>query len=493
MSDPPQGVPPKHGSVLKNTLILVGAQFLGMPLALLVNGAMGRHLGPTDFGYVYLATNLCGFGFLFVEWGHGGVLPAKVAQDHSRSGGLLGSSLVWRVGSGVVVTLILSLVSWLFYPPSFVPLLALVALQTLFGSISQAYQDVARGFERTDVTAIGRIGGQVINAALILPLLFLGFGLMPVMIATVLGAALVLPIVIRRAHAVGVAKPRFDRRELVALTRGGWAFLIFATALTLQGVVDTVWLSKLASAEVMGWNSAAQKLVGILLVPASALIASLYPTLSRLFVEDLEQYRQTLRRSINGTGLLAIPLGLGCALYSGLGIAIYGKAGFAPAQQNLTVLSLMVVLFYFSMPLGSALLAAGRQAIWAWAQAGCVIVRLVLNPLLIPWFQEHYGNGGLGVSVAGVVCELGLVAVALYMIPGGVIDRALAKVLTKGALAGGAMTLVAWALGRINPWIAAPIALLTYFGALYLLGGIDTAQLRRVVEGVRNKVGARRA
>jgi O-antigen/teichoic acid export membrane protein len=440
-----------------------------------------------------LAVNLCGFGFLFVEWGHSGVLPREIAQDRPRSGVLLGTSLVWRIASSVVVTLVLALVSWFLYPRSFLPLLGLAALQALVGALSAGYQDAARGFERTEVTAIGRIGGQLISAGLVLPVLFLGGGLMPVMIAATVGMVLTLPVISNRTHKVGVGKLRFDRAELVQLTRSGWAFLAFSAAMTLQGFVDTISLSKLATAEVFGWNAAAQKLVGTLLVPATALIASLYPTLSRLIVEDLEQYKVTLRRSINGTGLLAIPLALGCALYSSLGIALYGKSGYAPAGQNLKVLSAMVLLIYFSMPLGSALLAAGRQAAWAWAQFGCVILRLILNPLLIPWFQKRYGNGGLGVCVASVVCEVGLVAVALYMIPHGVIDRGLAKVLGKGVLAGGVMAVAAWLLRDLNPWLAAPVAVIAYFGALYLLGGIDMTQIRRITDGVRNKLARKRA
>jgi O-antigen/teichoic acid export membrane protein len=493
MSDVSQSTPPKRASVLRNTLILVGAQFFGLPLSILVNAVMGRQLGPSDFGYLNLAMNLCGFGFLFVEWGHNGVLPREIAQDRSRTGVLLGTSLAWRVGSSVVVSLCLALLSWFLYPPAFLPLLGLVALQTLLASLGAAYQDAARGFERTDVTAIGRIGGQLIGAALVLPVLLMGGGLMAVLIAGLIGNSLILPLIVSRSHKIGVGSPRFDRRELAQLTRSGWAFLAFSAAMTLQGFVDTISLSKLASPEVFGWNSAAQKLIGTLLVPATALIASLYPTLSRLIVEDLEQYKVTLRRAINGTGLLAIPLALGCALYSSLGIAIYGRASYAPAGQNLVVLSGMVLLIYVSMPLGSALLAAGKQAAWAWAQFGCVVVRVILNPFLIPWFQEHYGNGGLGVCVSAVICEIGLVAVALYMIPHGVIDRGLAKVLGKGVLAGGAMALAAWGLRSINPWLAAPIAVLVYFVALYLFGGVDTTQVARLTDAVKNKLARKRA
>jgi O-antigen/teichoic acid export membrane protein len=487
MSEVPRETPRKQGSVLRNTLILVGAQFVGIPLSIFVNAVMGRKLGPSDFGFMNLATNLCGFAFMIVEWGHNGVLPRVIAQNPARSGALLGSSIASRVGLSVIISLCLAVMSWLLYPLAFLPLLGLVALQNLFLSVSTAYQDSARGFERTDVTAIGRIGGQLLNAALVLPVLFLGGGLMPAMTAAMVASFLVMPLIINRTYNIGVGKPSFDRRELTYLTRSGWAFMATTAAMTALGFVDTLTLSKLATPEVFGWNAAAQKLVGTLLVPSAALIASLYPTLSRLIVEDPEQYKVTLRRSINGTGLLAIPLALSCALYSDLGVAIYGKSGYAPASQNLVVLSGLVLLVYFSMPLSSALLAAGRHVAWAWIQFGCVLLRLVLDLLLIPWFQTHYGNGGMGVCVASVLCEIVLVGMALYMIPRGVINRDLAKVLGKGVLAGIAMAAAALGLRSINPWLAAPIAATVYFGVLYLVGGVDMTQVSRLTGGLKNR------
>lgn len=493
MSEVSQPAPSRQGSVLRNTLILVGAQFLGIPLSIFLYAVMGRRLGPSDFGFLNLASNLCTFGFLFVEWGHGGVLPREIAQDHRRSGALLGTSIAWRVGSSLIVSLCLALLSWLLYPLGFLPLLGLVVLQTLFGSVSSAYQDAARGFERTEVTAIGRIGGQLLSAAIVLPVLFMGGGLLPVAIATTVASFLTLPLTTTFTHRIGVGKPSFDRRELAYLTRGGWAFMVSSTAVTSLGFVDAIALSKLATPEVFGWNSAAQKLIGVLLVPSTALIASLYPTLSRLIVEDLEQYKVTLRRAINGTGLLAVPLALGCALYSDLGITLYGKSGYAPASQNLVVMSAMVLLVYFSMPLGCALMAAGKQVAWALAQFGCLLLRLVLNPILIPWFQEHYGNGGLGVCVSSVVCEIGMIAVVLYMIPHGIVNRALAKVLGKGALAGVAMAAAALSLRSVNPWLAAPIAMGVYVGALYSMGGVDVTQISRVTDAIRNKLGRKPA
>src|SRR6187549_2688087 len=102
---PAPEAPKKSGAVLRNTLILVGGQLAGVPLSILLSATMGRYLGAADFGYIYLAGTLTGFGFLLVEWGHGGVMAAAIARDRSRAGSLLGTTLLWRTLATVVVSL----------------------------------------------------------------------------------------------------------------------------------------------------------------------------------------------------------------------------------------------------------------------------------------------------------------------------------------------------------------------------------------------------
>jgi len=76
-----------------------------------------------------------------------------------------------------------------------------------------------------------------------------------------------------------------------------------------------------------------------------------------------------------------------------------------------------------------------------------------------------------------------------------VINRALAKALGKGGLAGTAMAAAALGLRslNVNPWLAAPIAAVVYFGALYLVGGVDMTQINRLTDGIKNRLARRRA
>jgi len=110
---------------------------------------------------------------------------------------------------------------------------------------------------------------------------------------------------------------------------------------------------------------------------------------------------------------------------------------------------------------------------------------------LIPWFQTRYHNGGLGVCVGGVVSEVFMVGAALFIAPEGTVDASVGKSVGKAIVAGAAMFAAARALGQVTPFIAAPLALLVYFGCLWLIGGIDREQVQAVRVAVSRKIAAR--
>jgi O-antigen/teichoic acid export membrane protein len=130
------------------------------------------------------------------------------------------------------------------------------------------------------------------------------------------------------------------------------------------------------------------------------------------------------------------------------------------------------------MPIGSALMALGRRRTWSAVQFICVVLSAVLDPLLIPWFQSNYANGGLGVCVANVISELVMVAAGLAVLPRGIVDASLGRTLLITGAAGVCMAAIAVAMGSWSAWIAAPCALLGCAAVMWFSG-----EIRRVRSG----------
>jgi len=280
---------------------------------------------------------------------------------------------------------------------------------------------------------------------------------------------------------------KVERSALKALFVGGAPFVFFGLAMALQPNIDAVYLSKLGSVEAVGWFAVARRLVGLLLFPASALIGALYPTLCRLWGEDRADFLRVARGSLHSVALLVMPIALGCFLYADVAILIFSKKNFGPAADDLRVLSVFLFLVYFTMPVGTCVLAAGKQRAWSIVQSLCVVVSLVLDPLFTPWFQHRFGNGGLGPCAAAVISEVIVTGCGLALMPRGVFDARLRRTLFFAVLSGGAMVVVARLLQSVTPFVAAPIAVLAYGAALWATGEIDRTHLNKVREVVSRK------
>jgi O-antigen/teichoic acid export membrane protein len=448
-----------------------------------------RYLGAADFGLVYVAGTLCGFGILFVEWGQQGVLPALIARDRSQAAGLLGTSFAWRGAAACVVYLVLASLSLVLgYDSLFQQVLALTFLAALLNSLAGGYKDSIRGFERADIPAIAHVAQQVLLCLVVVTAVLLGGRLFALLIVAILIPFVTVVGLSRASKPVGIGALQARRENLKILLFMGTPFVFNDLAISLQPLVDAMFLSKLAPEEVVGWYAVSRRLIGLLILPATALIASLYPTLCRLWAESTDGFASTFVGALNGVALLAVPAALGCALYPEIGVAIFGGKDYGPAEDNLRVMAVFLFLVYFSMPIQTALLAAGKQRACSIIQFLCIIVSVVLDPLLVPWFQERTGNGGIGVSVAGVISESLVVICGIAIMPRRVFDRSVLRTVALAILSGAAMVAVAFALhGRISSFVAAPVAVLAYMAAALVSGAVTKSQRDAVIRELRRR------
>jgi O-antigen/teichoic acid export membrane protein len=469
--------------VLRNSAYLGIAELLVVPVSVVINAFLGHYLGPANLGHVYFATTVCAAAALFISWGHAGPLPAAVALDPASAGKLLGTSLIFRACTAVLAFgVVLGGSFVLGFDVDRRWALALVFLASAIAALTNACQEAIRGFERTDIAAYARVGSQLLAAALVIPVLVAGGGLRITLFVQALGGAVLLAVVMRALRPVGIAMLQWDRAALKKLTHDGTPFVFFQLVLVLQPNVDAFYLAKLAPAEVVGWYAVAQRLVAFLFIPATALVGSLYATLCRLHATDPDGYQRLVRQSLATVSLIVVPVALSCALYPDVGVMIFGRDAYRPAEDTLRMYAIALFLIYFGMPLGTALIAAGRQRSWTVVQLICVANSLLLDPVLIGYFQRRTGNGGTGLPVAAALSETLMVVAGICMLQKGVFDRSLLKSFGLATLSGLCMAVVAFLLGKLTSWslLTAPVALASYGLSLYWTGAISRDQVAAV-------------
>jgi O-antigen/teichoic acid export membrane protein len=472
---------PKNHGLVRNTLYLTLAQVVTIPLSVASNAISGRYLGPEEFGYMYTAATLCAFAILALEWGHQGAIPALVARDRSRAAAILGTSFAWRALAAVPITLVIAGICVLLdYPPMLRWAVALTLPLTILVSFGGGLKDTIRGFERTDIPAKAHVAQQTLMVLIIIPVLLLGGHLRSILLSHTFIAIVMLLYLLRALRPLTPTPLRIDRAAFSPLLRLGTPFVFFGLAMAAQPSIDATFLAKLTPPQVAGWYAVAQRLIGLLIFPASALISALYPTLCRLESEDKAEFVRVTRSSLYGVSLLAFPAAVGCALFPELGVMIFGREKFGGAEMDLRVLSIFLFLVYFSMPLGTAVLAANRQKAWAGVQCICIVVSVFFNPLLIPYFQRTYGNGSLGTCWGVVLGEALIVAAGIALTPRGLFDRGLMKSLLLSAVAGAVMAGLALLTKPISLFLAVPLSVAGYGVVAWLTGALQRSTIDMV-------------
>ena len=475
----------------RNAAALVASQFITTPVSMVVNAMLARRLGASNFGAIYLATTVLTLAFLFVEWGGTTQVAADIARDRTRAGRTFGTGLLLRIAFSVVALLVVPLFGrWMGYDESVQLALMLCGFRTALQSIGTLCSAVIRGFEKLQWHAMTTVFGSLTDAVLVTAAVLSGAGLKGALVAQVIGASITTCVQLAFVLRLGIGRPSVDSTTAKALLVSGFGFVVLEGVAKLQPYIDATFLSRLAQPEALGWYSAATRITGVLIFPATTLTFALYPTLARLWHSDRNTCNEMVRLALRIIMLLGILAGTGTALFARLIVSlIYGSALYAPAGDTLTVLAAYVLLVYTSIIVGTFLVACGRQWPWALAQSFCLVVSVALDPILIPWAEHKFGNGSIGVCLSVVFAEIAMVSFGLLLVPSGPLDKSLARTLRRCLIAAACMAAVGTLL-HSYPIIAIPATVCTYVTLLWLQDELDPDMLTLVPARVSSFVGA---
>lgn len=452
-------------ALARNAFHLLLGQLCTTALAIVQSAALGRSLGPEDFGLYFLVTSMTTFAFVFVEWGQPLFVIREVARHPERAGGLLGSALLLRVVFAAAISVPAYVAAWLLgYDARTRGLSLLFIATTLPYFLAQGYGMVFRGRDHMGRDAAISIANKALGLALILPALAVGGSLGSVAIALGVAGMAALVFARRLYHRMDASPVRATRERAREILLGGLPIIAMSAAVSAQPYIDAVMLSKLAPANAVGWYGAARNVLGTLLAPAVILGAAAYPRLSRAS-SDPAQFRHEVRAALRPMLLLGALGGTGTYLFGDFAVSlIYGKSEFGPAASVLRWFSPGMFLLFVDMLLSNVLLAAGRPKGFAVAKVLSVAVSTGLNYLLIPFFQARYGNGGIGIVVAFALSELVVFVGVLFIIPRGTLGAGVPRDFARALAAGGATALAIGALPPLAPLLAIPLCI-TLFGA----------------------------
>jgi O-antigen/teichoic acid export membrane protein len=204
-------------------------------------------------------------------------------------------------------------------------------------------------------------------------------------------------------------KIEIDLKFWKELLKEAWPFALTGTFINVYLWIDSVMLSYMEGNEVVGWYSAAYRLVLILLFIPMVFDSAIFPVMARAYVSKKDILKIILEEYFKFMLIISTLIGIIVTISSdNIILLIYGDKylGSIPALQ---ILIWALVLIFLRVPFERLFEASNKQILVTKAFGYSVILNIILNYILIPKYSY------MGAGIATVLTDLMVLLIIIYM------------------------------------------------------------------------------
>ena len=470
--------------IANNTVISFGGQLVTWASTFLLLVAYGRFLGDARFGELYLAITFVGLVGFPIESGFNQQVTRDVAQDTAKALSYFCNTLLLKVVLWLVLYGLILLLCWLLgYNMEQRMLVAICGLTLLSGSIANTFASLHVAFERVFLPVVGSILEKGLSALIGILVLRQGAGV-EVMACVLLGGSVASTIWqaswFFRLVGVGFAIDWALIRELV---RTSIPFVVYGVLGVIYYRIDTVLLSLMTNAAVVGWYGAGYKLFDTLIfLPSLIMGFIMYPVFSKLSTTSEERLKLAIEKTMNLLLFFGIPIAMGL-IFAAPNIVgfLYHRPEFVHTIPALQALAPGLVFLYINAVLSAIIVSTKREKKIPIMAAIALVFNLGLNLLLIPVYQH------VGAAMVTSLTELLLVGIAIVFIPKHLLPVGSLPVGIKSLVASLVMAAAILLLSTFQILVILPVAVLVYFATATLLRTIPREDVQALYRALRRK------
>jgi len=467
--------------IAKNTLALLSAQIVVAILTVVLSIFIARFLGDVIFGKFSFALAFTAFFIIFTKLGYNTLLIREVARDKSHVKKYVNSILGIRLLLSIIIfVLIIITINLMGYPVDTKIVVYLFGIYFLLESLSEVYKVTYRAFEIMEYEALTKILANLIRVTLSVLVLFLGYGLIELALVFIFSGLfdLLISFLICEKKIVK-SRPKLD----LSFVKDTLKIVLPLSILPIFSLIyiraDTIMLSVLKGDAVVGWYNAAYYLVLGFKPIAHLVMTALFPLMSLYYISSKDSLKTLYEKSFKYLLILGLPLSLGITLLADKFILLFYGQQFYNSIITLQILAWDILLLFLSMCLSFVLISIDKQNKMAIIAGFSALINVILNIIFIPSFS-YVGAAVATIASEGflfILCIL-LVSRYLYVIP-------FHKIIPKPLIACGIMGIFIYQFNDMNLFILISIAIILYFGLLFLLKGFskdDISTLKGIIK-----------
>jgi O-antigen/teichoic acid export membrane protein len=469
---------------VRNALKLGASLICTWGTALAVKLLVPRYLGPDTFGALTFADAFTATFFVALTLGIDLYTRKEVSVRLDHATNFFGGIVAVRVAISAALFCAMAVVMHATRrPPEVRMLVYLFAAAQFFISINATLSAILHCAGRVDGVSIIAVVTKLMWAGGCAAAIYFGSRLWLFPASLLAGEVLECTVLYRLARRHARLRLRLDWGATWRALVAALPFYLNAVMYVAYSRLDVSLLEMFADDREVGWYGAAQAFSSLTMALTPFLVWVYMPLLARAVARSREEFYELLRRELEYTLAVAIPVAAAIALGADLCISLAFGDRYAPAVSALRILGPMSAVTYLTVIVAACTTLLDRGWRLTVISVLGLVVNIGLNGALIPYGLRALGPGGGGTAaaLASLGTEIFVAAAMLWTIGRGAFDRNILVRTGKLLLA----CAVAVAVDRLLAGSPAPrrVALdaLAYLAVALALRAVDVRAIARFV------------
>ena len=445
---------------------------------------IARFLKETEFGKFNFAIAFTAISLIFIDLGLQPLLVREISRKNNIAGKYISHTIIIKSVLSIIGFLIVIIIMNLMkYAPDVRLTVYLMFISTIFKSLTDALSSVFLALERMHWDTFIK----ALRAGLLVSLVFFGllknFHLIYVasMYAITEFIVLLLCIAILFTRFIKFTV-KIQKGLIKYLTLESLPFALTVLFYSIYFYIDSVMLSKMRGLYEVGIYSAAYNLTIALVSIPYIYVYSIFPSLSRFYVNSRGSIEFAYKKSLLYISLIALPI-TAILFFAGDNIIhfLYGP-GYHKSVLVLKIVAITIFFRFITFVNGIVIISIDKQKQRLYYQGATAIINIVLNFVLIPYY------GYLGAAIATVATELFLFITYFSPVAEYLKTWHYISLLIKPAIAGLIASLLFFI--SINTFIKIALFLILYFVLLLMLKVFKSEDwdiFKRILTAFKNK------
>ena len=458
--------------IKKNTYFISFGLITQMLLSFALVPFSTRYLGAEGYGKYGLAGTLMFFVFLFNDLGLNTYVTREVARKRDEAEKFLSYTFTLKIILAPVNFILLFIFLFISgYDKDTQIVILLFAAYGILTSYVKLGFGVFEALERMEYEMLVLIVEKVLVTSIGIFVLVTHRGLYLFCTVFVLSGLLSLALtlwMIRKKFAK--LHFRFDTKYMWTMVKGALPLGYSMIIAMIYNYVGILMLSFLKSPEVLGWYLLAFRLLTITNTFPNILVTSMFPALSRAYVNSAEQFQEWFTKGFKYLSYLALPLIAGTMLLAPQIIHLISGADYANSVPVLKIMAWTSGILFYNIYFTGIFKAANKQKPLVYIQIASLFINIIINYILIRQYS-YIGAAWATLATESVIFAANFIYIHLKVTRLRELSY-LFKSLVSTILMIGFILLQHW-----NVVLIVAISSTIYFTSLYLLKGFTFKEI----------------